>query len=195
MWWCGPGSRRWAGSWIGAGSVAVASLDGLAWSLPLHRLWEAYVESVVRREAAATGGTVRVGRTGETRVPLVWTNAGHRSLGHLEPDVVVQKGRSVRIVDAKYKAHLADLDEAGWRELAEQARTEHRGDVHQVLAYAALYEADEVTATLVYPLRHATWEALHRRGRDVARAELSHGGRAIRLELRGLPFGGGAAAD
>jgi putative restriction endonuclease len=41
-----------------------------------------------------------------------------------------------------------------------------------------------------YPLRHSTWEALHERKRDRARAELFHGKRCIRLELRGLPFGG-----
>ena len=164
-------------------------LDGLAWALPLDRLWEAYVEGVVRREAARTGGEVRVGRLGQTTFPLEWSDPTHRSLGHLVPDIVVRHGRRVQIVDAKYKAHLAELDEAGWRRFTEETKSEHRADLHQVLAYAALYDADEVTATLVYPLRPATWEALRRRGRDVARAELVHGGRAVTVELRGMPFG------
>ena len=39
--------------------------DGLAWVLSLEKLWESYVEGVYRREAAITGGEVRVGRLGE----------------------------------------------------------------------------------------------------------------------------------
>jgi len=165
-------------------------LDGLAWALPLDRLWEAYVEGVVRREATLVGGEVRVGRLGQTTLPIQWSDPTHRSLGHLVPDIVVRRGRSVRIVDAKYKAHLAELDEVGWRRFAEDAREEHRADLHQVLAYAALHDAEDITATLVYPLRPATWEALRARGRDVSRAELFHGGRRVTVELRGIGGGG-----
>ena len=98
----------------------------------------------------------------------------------------------MQIVDAKYKAHLAELDEAGWHRFAEESREQHRADLHQVLAYAALYDAEEVTATLVYPLRPETWRALRERGRDVSRAQLLHGGRRVSVELRGMAFGGGA---
>ena len=163
--------------------------DGLAWSLPLDRLWESYVESWARREAAKVGATVKVARLNETIFRLDWSDATHRSLGHLAPDIVIRRGRSVQIIDAKYKAHLVELDEQGWRRFAEETREAHRADLHQVLAYAGLFEADDITATLVYPLRHATWEALSDRGRDVSRAELLSGGRTLHLELRGLPFG------
>ena len=61
--------------------------------------------------------------------------------------------------------------------------------LHQILAYASLYEANEVTATLVYPLRSSTFAALQEQHRDCAVADLLHGGRHVRLELRGLPFG------
>jgi hypothetical protein len=165
-------------------------LDGLAWQLPLDRLWEHHVEAIIRREAAETGGDVKVGRLGQTTVPLQWTDPIHRTLGHLLPDIVVHKGRSVHIVDAKYKAHLADLDEVGWRNFVDDHRAAHRADLHQVLAYASLYEAEEVRATLVYPLRRSTWEHLRARGRDVSVAEHWAGGRHVRLELRGVPFGG-----
>ena len=166
-------------------------LDGLAWQLPLDRLWESYVESVVRKETAITGGTVKVGRLAETTFPVLWSDPTHRSLGHLVPDIVVRRRRSVRVVDAKYKAHLAELDEQGWRDFADDAREAHRADVHQVLAYASLFDADDVTATLVYPLRRSTWEALRARRRDISAADLTHAGRRVRLELRGLAFGGG----
>jgi 5-methylcytosine-specific restriction endonuclease McrBC regulatory subunit McrC len=164
-------------------------LDGLAWQLPLDRAWEAYVEAITREDAARTGGHVKVARLGETLFPLLWTDSLHRSLGHLEPDIVVQRGRFVQIVDAKYKAHLAELDEHGWRQFADEARGHHRADVHQVLAYAALFDADHVKASLVYPLRLGTYTALAAQGKDRSLAELTYGGRRVELELRGLPFG------
>lgn len=168
-------------------------LDGLAWQLPLDRLWEAYVEAVVRREAAITGGEVKVGRLGQTTFPLHWSDPTHRSLGHLVPDIVVRRGRFLHVIDAKYKAHLVELDDAGWHKFADESREAHRSDLHQILAYAGLYDADKITATLVYPLRRETWLSLRARGRDRSSADLLHGGRRLRLELRGLPFG--AATD
>jgi len=170
-------------------------MDGLSWTLPLHELWEHYVEGLVRREAALVGGSVRVGRKRETVFPIEWSDPSHRSLGHLVPDIVVFTGNGVHVVDAKYKAHLAELDEQGWQRFTEDAREAHRADVHQVLAYAGLYAADEVSATLVYPLRQGTFEALARRGRDRSVAHLLHGARRVRLELRGVAFGRPARAE
>jgi hypothetical protein len=166
-------------------------MDGLAWSMRLDELWEQYVESTVRSEVAAIGGTIRVGRKRETVFPLDWTDPTHRSMGQLIPDIVVFRGSSVQVVDAKYKAHLSELDEHGWQRFTDDNREAHRADIHQVLAYAALYAADQVTATLVYPLRKSTFTALRQRGRDVSVANLLHGARSVRLELRGLPFGAG----
>ena len=53
-------------------------LDGLAWQLPLDQLWETYVEAVVRKESAATGGDVKVGRLGQTLFPLHWSDPSDR---------------------------------------------------------------------------------------------------------------------
>jgi len=164
-------------------------MDGLAWAAPLDSLWECYVETVIRREASVQGGMVRVGRSRETVVPLDWSDPSHRSMGHLLPDIVVTYRARVDVVDAKYKAHLAELDEHGWRAFTEDTREAHRADVHQVLAYASLFDAPEVRAILIYPLRESTWRRLHARGRDVSVAELFSGRRRVRLELRGLPFG------
>ena len=164
-------------------------MDGLAWTLPLHDLWEHYVEALVRREAALVGGSVRVGRKRETVFPVEWSDPSHRSLGHLVPDIVVFTKTAVHVIDAKYKAHMAELDEHGWQRFTDDAREAHRADIHQVLAYASLYAADEVNASLVYPLRKGTFEALARRGRDRSVAHLLHGSRRVRLELRGVPFG------
>ena len=59
----------------------------------------------------------------------------------------------------------------------------------------ALGELLTVTQIGAYPLRPSTFAALRSRGRDVARAELLHGGRQLTLEHQGLPFGGMTAPD
>src|SRR5262249_27208867 len=115
-------------------------MDGLAWDAPLDTLWERYVEAMVRREASIQGGIVRVGRSRETLVPLDWSDPSHRSMGHLLPDIVVVYRDRVDVLDAKYKAHLAELDEQGWRAFTDDARESHRADVHQILAYASLFD-------------------------------------------------------
>jgi hypothetical protein len=164
-------------------------MDGLAWATPLDSLWEHYVEAAVRREASMRGGIVRVGRSRETLVPLDWSDPSHRSMGHLLPDIVVTYRDRIDVIDAKYKAHLAELDEQGWRRFTEDAREAHRADIHQILAYASLFEAPDVRAILVYPLRQQTWRILRDRNRDVSVADIFSGRRRVRLELRGLPFG------
>jgi hypothetical protein len=166
-------------------------MAGLAWQLPLEALWERYVESVVRTEVAREGGEITVGRLGQTTFPLHWSSSAARSMTQLVPDIVVRRGRSVQIVDAKYKSHFAELDERSWMAVADEIQAAHRADIHQVLAYAALYDAEEISASLVYPLRQSTWEALVARGRERSRAELFHGSRRVVLELRGMPFGRG----
>lgn len=167
-------------------------MDGLAWSLPLERLWEDHVAAKVQERVRQEGGVLRVGRRGETVTPLHWSDPSHRSMGHLVPDVVVTRPSSVWIVDAKYKSHLAEIDEGGWRQVSDDIRESHRGDVHQVLAYSALFDAPEITATLAYPLRFETWATLHQRGLDRTTADVYNGARHIRLELWGLPFSSAA---
>jgi McrBC 5-methylcytosine restriction system component len=163
-------------------------LDGLAWTLELDRLWESYVETLLNRECALSGESMLVGRKGQNSFPIAW-DRGSSTLRQLVPDFVLRRGHSIRIVDAKYKAHFAEIDESGWRRLSDEIRNAHRADVHQVLAYAALYEATEIQVELVYPLRRTTFEALHARGMDTAQARLLHGSRNLLLRLRGVPFG------
>jgi hypothetical protein len=170
-------------------------MDGLAWSMALDRLWEYYVEAKVREDVRRTGGTMRIGRLGETLTPLHWSDPSHRSLGHLVPDMVIVRGRTVRIVDAKYKSHFAEIDESGWRRMADDIRESHRADLHQVLAYTSLFDAEEITATLAYPLRRQTWLALKARGLDRSVADVFNGQRHISVELWGLPFGAPSVPD
>lgn len=167
------------------------SSDGLAWALPLERLWERYVEKLARNEALQTGGRVRVGRLGETTVPLPWDHRSHRAIGHLIPDIVVENAQGVEIIDAKYKAHFADLDVAGWNAFTEDAKESLRADVHQVLAYAAVCgDVTNVTATLVYPVSIGLYDELHLRSQHIVSASIPVGTRLKQLRLRALPFSG-----
>ena len=164
--------------------------DGLAWTIPLPELWERYVESVLRQRAFLDGATLSAGRLRETLVPLAWDHRAHGSLGHLVPDFVVRRRNAIEIVDAKYKSHFAELNARSWTRMTDDLRSAHRHDLHQVLAYASLYEADEVTATLAYPLRPETYTTLSDQGREVATATVRLHSRTLRLRLEGLPFGG-----
>src|SRR5262249_1455296 len=135
------------------------------------------------------GATIRVGRLSETTLPIRWRQSPYRSLSQLVPDLVLQRGRDIHVVDAKYKAHFTDLDERGWREFQDDERSAHRADIHQILAYAGLFDAEHVTATLVYPLRRDTYLALAERRQDRSIASVYHGNREVLRGWRGLPFG------
>ncbi|MFB3787363.1 MAG: hypothetical protein ACE15F_13445 [bacterium] len=162
--------------------------DGLAWCLPMHELFERWVECLARLWAHQFGGHVRSVFAGETTIPIRWSQAGQSSLKSLAPDIVVHNGDHVLIIDAKYKSHFEELDDHRWAEMGEDLREQHRHDVHQVLAYAALFETAPITAMLVYPMQETTWERLSRRGRALAQAELNHHGRTLTLALAGLPL-------
>jgi hypothetical protein len=183
---CGLDAIGWVRDERGLGGGR--QMDGLAWALPLNQLWEDHVAAIVKEQVRQQGGVMRSGRRGETVESLHWSNSSHRSLGHLAPDIVVTRASSVWVVDAKYKAHFAEIDEGGWRRIADDIRESHRADVHQVLAYSTLFDAPEITATLAYPLRLDTWQSLSERGLDRTAADLYAGSRHVRLELWGLPF-------
>jgi hypothetical protein len=164
--------------------------DGLAWTLPLEQLWERYVERIVVDEAARSGGRVRIGRLGETTVPLPWNDPSHRALGHLVPDFVVHRPHGIEIVDAKYKAHFADLDTTRWAAFADEVKESFRADLHQALAYAAVVGmASSVTTTLLYPVRQALFDELRLHGRDRVVAAIPVGAHSLELQMRAVPFG------
>lgn len=176
--------------WIadGRGLAGRSESDGLAWALVMHELFERWVEHLVRCWTHRVGAQVLTGRTLQTAVPIRWQGRGRGSLTNLVPDLVVRRGEQVMVFDAKYKDHLEELEESQWTSLAEEVRAQHRQDIHQVLAYAGLFEARQITAALVYPMRAAVWERLNPSGRTLIRAELSSGGREVCLALAGVPM-------
>ncbi len=170
------------------GLAGSAETDGLAWSLPMHRLFECWVEHITRAWAHEFGGQVLAGRAGETTIPITWDRGASSSMKTLIPDMVVRHGNHVFIVDAKYKDHMQELDEARWFALSDELREEHRNDLHQILAYASVFDGSEITAVLVYPMHSRTWARLADHDRTVAHATLASGGRFVHLVLVGVPM-------
>lgn len=139
---------------------------------------------------------MRVGRLGETTVPLAWSDRGHRSLGHLVPDFVVHRPDSIEIVDAKYKSHFAELDSLRWSALAEATQASMRADVHQVLAYVATAgSAEKISATLIYPVRCELYEELLQSHRTESQALIPVGSRQVTLRMQAIAFGGSSPFD
>jgi len=170
------------------GLAGHSETDGLAWALPMYVLFERWVEHILRGWAREFGGEVHAGRVNETSVPFQWSRPGHGSLTTLIPDFLVRRERQLFVVDAKYKGHFEELDETRWHAVAQEMHEEHRHDVHQILAYAALFDADEITSVLVYPMHASTWRRLAAIGQTIKYARISSGQRRLGLALVGIPL-------
>jgi 5-methylcytosine-specific restriction endonuclease McrBC regulatory subunit McrC len=170
------------------GLAGQSETDGLSWRLPMYELFERWVECICRNWAREFGGTIITAHGGDARFPIRWERAGTGSLAELAPDMIVQAGDTVYILDAKYKGHFEELDDIRWRELEETLKAEHRHDLHQVLAYASLFDVPRVVAVLVYPMFLGTWRSLAERGHTVTRASFPGRTRQVELALAGIPL-------
>jgi hypothetical protein len=165
------------------GLAGNTEMDGLSWRLQMHELFERWVECIARHWSSGFGGT------GDARVPIRWNRPGTGSLIDLAPDIVVRNRDTVFILDAKYKNHLEELDDQRWRELSENMKIEHRHDLHQVMAYASLYDASRVVSLLVYPIFQGSWMKLADSGKEISRAYLPVESKQIEVGLIGIPLG------
>lgn len=170
------------------GLAGQSDLRGLPWSMPMEVFWESWVEMLLCRLAARAGGTVQAARRHETTVPVSWDPPYTGSLRSLAPDLIWRRRSHTVIVDAKYKQHWSDLTRSRWSDMTETVREHHRADIHQVLAYAHIGEAEDVTVMLAYPCRRAEWRSLATRASVGHTALLSLPHRRVRLILAGLPL-------
>lgn len=153
------------------------NLDGLAWDLPVDRLWEQWVRRFAFDLAPQLGlAPVRT----STRRGLTW-NTGITSMGSLVPDCILQRHDRSVLIDAKYKPHLDELARRGWSGLSDSMRDAHRADLHQALAYANVTAAQTVDSVLVYPSVRSTAPS--------ASATVPVGRARLRVHLLALPFG------
>jgi hypothetical protein len=162
--------------------------DGLSWKIKMSDLFERWVEAVARLWASKFGGAVNTSRQDTSRVSIHWQHPGQKSLSSLIPDVVIETHDTAYIIDAKYKKLYEELDDQKWRELSKDLQEEHRHDLHQVLAYASLFNKPRIVSVLVYPLTDVTYTDLSRSSRLLDRAMIPNANRNLELAIFGLPL-------
>jgi hypothetical protein len=170
------------------GLAGVSDLEGIPWRMPMDEFFEAWVETVLQQVAQRTGGRLSVGRKRETVHAINWRPAYSGSQRSLVPDFSIVYENLTIVVDAKYKRHLEELQLHSWARVEIDLREQHRHDLLQVLAYAALAATPNVIACLAYPCSAETWESLRERGRLHHHAEITVGTRTIRLWLTAVPM-------
>lgn len=162
--------------------------DGLAWKIQMCDLFERWVETVARNWASKFGGIVSTSRQDSSRVAIHWLNSGLKSLSNLIPDIVIETPDTVFIIDAKYKKLYEELDDQKWRELSKDLQEDHRHDLHQVLAYASLFNKPRIVSILAYPLTDNTYTNLSRRSKLLNRAIIPIENKSLELAIFGLPL-------
>ncbi|MGB9604813.1 MAG: hypothetical protein ACPL88_02890, partial [Bryobacteraceae bacterium] len=120
------------------GLAGLSDLEGIPWTLPMDRFFEAWVETILAHVARRTGAVRRTGRLRETVVPIRWEPAHCGSQASLVPDHWLEWPWGILIVDAKYKLHWEELEGSQRGDWGEALREDHRRDLLQVLAYAGL---------------------------------------------------------
>lgn len=171
------------------GLAGRTDLDGLAWRIVMHELFENWVELLVRQWAKDFGGRVSCARKFDSLSPINWERSGLGSLSSLVPDVVVETEEETFVFDAKYKGFFEETDHWGNpTQLQESIKQQHRHDMHQVLAYSSMYKTPRLTAALVYPTTSDKWRILSQCGKDVTIGTLDGPGRQIRLAIVAVPI-------
>ena len=120
------------------GLAGISDLEGIPWTMPMEAFFEAWIETILRKVALRTGGTLRVARRHETVSPILWDPPYLGSQRSLIPDLLLEHEDMTLIVDAKYKRHWEEINESGWHGTDNEIRERHRPDLLQVLAYANL---------------------------------------------------------
>jgi 5-methylcytosine-specific restriction endonuclease McrBC regulatory subunit McrC len=174
------------------GLAGLSDLEGIPWTMPMERFFEAWVETVMRSVARQMSGALKAGRLRETVSPLAWDPPYLGSQRSLIPDMILELEGTSFIIDAKYKRHWEELQQGAWYEQSTALHERHRADLLQVLAYANLASTANIVCCLVYPCSQGTWESLAKRGRLFHQAELPNRERRVRVWLTAIPMGASA---
>jgi McrBC 5-methylcytosine restriction system component len=170
------------------GLAGLSDLAGLPWVMPMDAFFEAWMERLLESVARKIGGSLRSGRRRQTIAPLNWEPPYLGSQRFLLPDLILERGDTTIIVDAKYKEHWEEMGKQSWGQLDAVVRERHRADLLQVLAYANLAATERVIVCLAYPCQPATWTSLAGRGRLFHRAALAAVPRRIEILLTAVPM-------
>ena len=171
------------------GLAGLSDLEGIPWTMPMERFFEAWVETVFQAIAQKTGALLKTGRKHETTRPIHWHPGYIESQQSLVPDVWLQWDSTTLIVDAKYKRHWEEFRTPAWRQnLREELKEQHRNDLFQILAYANLSSTHQTIACLTYPCSPDEWKHLQESNRLLQRAEISINSRSLHLWLTAIPM-------
>lgn len=170
------------------GLAGLSDLEGIPWTMPMDKFFEAWIETLFQIVAQRTGAQVRVGRKRETVHAMNWEPPYLGSQKSLVPDLWLEWESVTLIVDAKYKRHWEEIQHHSWVNVEQELREQHRNDLLQVLAYANLARTPRVIACLSYPCSPQSWLSLRQRGRLFHRAELTVGNRSLHLWLTAVPM-------
>jgi McrBC 5-methylcytosine restriction system component len=171
------------------GLAGLSDLTGLPWAMSMEKFFEAWTETVLADVARRIGGVLRTGRQRQTVAALSWDPPYVGSQRSLVPDLMLERGASTIIIDAKYKEHWEELQARRWGDIEDEIRERHRADLLQVLAYANLATTPRIIVCLAYPCARSTWDSLQERGRLFHRATLRAGERLIEIILTAFPMG------
>lgn len=171
------------------GLAGLSDLAGLPWAMCMEAFFEAWSETVLADVASRIGGVLRTGRQRQTVAALAWDPPFVGSQRSLVPDLVLERGDSTIIIDAKYKEHWAELQSRRWGDIEEEIRERHRADLLQVLAYANLATTPRIVVCLAYPCPRPMWASLRERGQLFQRATLRASERPIEIILTAFPMG------
>lgn len=133
------------------GLGGLSDLQGLPWSMSMEQFFEAWVETIMSNVSRRVGGIMRSGRERHTVVPLNWDPPYLGSQKSLIPDLVIERGDTTVIVDAKYKEHWEEMQQRRWADLEDELRERHRADLLQALAYSTIAQTSKMLVCLAYP--------------------------------------------
>jgi len=184
---------EWTAEERGLGGMS--DLQGLPWSMSMDQFFEAWVETLMSHVARRVGGVLRSGRERQTLVPLNWDPPYLGSQKSLIPDLVIERGDTTVIVDAKYKEHWEEMQRHRWADLEEELRERHRADLLQVLAYSTITQTPKVLVCLAYPCNEERWLSLRARRLLLHRASLPQTTRRVELVLVAFPLSTRIASD
>ena len=118
-------------------------VDGTAWRVDFSDVFEKFVQHIFKEVAKELGGNFLA------NYKLNGYSASRRNaweLNHLEPDGILQKNEFLVFIDAKYKSHLYNKLSS-----SELLKSEHRHDLHQILAYSSFSSDNLKFGILCYP--------------------------------------------
>lgn len=142
-----------------------------SWRIDSAELFERYVQYILNKVGKISGARVLC----NSKFPMKGVNRPAWLLSYLEPDVILDKEGCLYFADAKYKAHMFNLQSS-----SDVFKESFRNDLHQVLAYSSLDPSKDKAAMLIYPcnkLKIIRFEAINNIG-DVHN----------QVYLIGLPF-------